>query len=150
MHRFPFGERCNDINWTCLYETEIRGNDLLKFAMKNRTNVLLLLILIGCGSYDEKIDNLIQSKDVNHNIRAYYLIGEKRDTAYIPLLIKDLGDPRISHHYRHKGMSIYQLTIVALKEISGLNPPNELTYRPDSLNIKFYQEWAMGNGYKVK
>ena len=93
------------------------------------------------------MDQLLSSKDMNDNMRAYYLIGEQRDTSYIPVLIRNLDDNRISHHYRYKGMSVYQAKINALVKVSGELPPNRITYLPDSVNIRFYEEWIKRKGY---
>jgi hypothetical protein len=42
-------------------------------------------------------------------------------------------------------MSVYQCKIIALKKFTNLDPPNEVTYKPDSVNINFYVGWAKKN-----
>ncbi|MBT1699014.1 hypothetical protein KK083_19120 [Fulvivirgaceae bacterium PWU4] len=36
--------------------------------------------------------------------------------------------------------------MVALKKISGLDPPLKITYKPDSMIIRFYSDWARKRG----
>lgn len=110
---------------------------------------LLFVFFIGCNCASNKIDKLIYSDRLSDNMKAYYLIGEKKDSSFVPILIQDLDDSRISHNYRFLGMSGYQSKIGALRKISGLNPPNEVSYRPDSVNIKYYRQWAKEQGYKI-
>ena len=55
-------------------------------------------------------------------------------------LLKLSDEPRITHHVLHKGMSVYQIKLSALKEITGITPPKEITYKVDSSIINFYIE----------
>lgn len=113
--------------------------------MKMRFMLITVFCLLGgCAADDSRsVDVLLKSNRLEDNMLAYYKIGEERDTVYTGVLLNDLNDPRVSNNLNFKGMSIYQCKIIALKKISNLDPPNELNYQPDSVNIKFYQDWAM-------
>ena len=104
---------------------------------------LLLAIFNGCKTKnDENIDILLKSKNSKDKMLAYFLIGENKDKNYIDSLIYKLDDSTISNSLKFKGMSIYQSKIIALKKITGINPPHKITYKPDSINIKFYLNWV--------
>lgn len=44
-------------------------------------------------------------------------------------------------------MSVYQIKMGAMEEITGISPPNKITYMPDSVNIKFYLNIAIKHGW---
>ncbi|MNL65279.1 hypothetical protein D3C87_1895900 [compost metagenome] len=71
-------------------------------------------------------------------MKAYYLIGENRDTSFISELVKDPYNPRVTYHLEFKGMSIYQSKMGALRKITGVPPPKKITREPDSSVVKFY------------
>jgi hypothetical protein len=114
--------------------------------MKNL--ILIFILFFGCNRSTNRINNLLESELLSDNMKAYYLIGEKRDTSFVPIIIEHLDDPEISHHYRFLGMSAYQTKIGALRKISGQDSPNKISYKPDSVNIRFYLKWAEEEGYK--
>lgn len=107
-------------------------------------SMVLLSLLISCFPKDNSgIETLIKSDRLEDKMRAYYLIGEEKDTNYLQFLIEDINDSRVSNHLNFKGMSMYQCKVNALKKISNLEPPNEVTYKPDSVNIIFYKDWVL-------
>lgn len=115
--------------------------------------ILVVILVLACTRErstevrDENIDSLIRSENVNKVIYGFYLIGEKKDTAYVKEIFKNIYDSRVSHNSRFLGISVYQSKVIALRKISGLDPPNPVTYRPDPVVISFYIEWAKERGY---
>lgn len=116
---------------------------------------VLLVLVIGCVQTtkvisdmpDKKIEEMIRNNIPDDMVKGFYLIGEKKLLKYIPEIFKEIDDPRISHHLKFKGISIYQSKIIALYKMSGLEPPRKITYRPDTLIINFYSKWAREKGY---
>jgi hypothetical protein len=110
---------------------------------------------LECGRFNSKadkvsidrIDSLIFSNDPNQMVEGFYLIGENKIIKYIPELLDSIDDPRISHHISFKGISVYQSKAVALKKISGIEPPKKITYKPDTTIITFYFNWAKSKEY---
>jgi hypothetical protein len=98
-------------------------------------------------SLSEDVGILIRSNDPNKMVEGFYLIGEKRMTEYVPAILQEIYDPRISHHVKFKGMSVYQSKMIALSKISALEPPKKITYKPDTVIVDFYLKWARKNGY---
>ena len=80
---------------------------------------------------------------MNKICEASYFIGELRDTISVPLLLSDIDDPRISHHIKYKGMSVYYCKAVALKKISGLDIQIKQHSMSDSNLIKQFYDWAI-------
>ena len=119
--------------------------------MKSNLIILLfiLLILSGCSKH-KKIEKLLKSNNESDIIEASYLIGETKDTTFVCDLFDNIYDPRISYHYKFKGMSVYYGKIIALYKISGLKRPNKikLTTSPGSIIVNFYKDWALKKGYK--
>jgi hypothetical protein len=97
----------------------------------------LFILLPGCN-YDEKIATLLNSSKKNDIILGAYLAGESHKLEFVPLLLRNANDVRISTNIRFKGMSVYQEKMIALKKIFKLGPPTEITEKPDSLIINFY------------
>lgn len=108
--------------------------------MKNLSFSIVVFMHLCCNTQNE-IHQLIKGNSADNFILASYKIRESRDTLFLAFLLNDLNDGRITNDVRFKGMSVYQSKVIALKKISGLSPPAPLTYRPDSINIKFYLEW---------
>jgi hypothetical protein len=104
-------------------------------------------VLLSCKDSRTSIDTLIHSEETNDVIMGFYLIGEAKDTSYIDELFFNIDDRRISHDLRFNGISVYQSKVSALRQISGLEPPTKITYRPDSVIINFYRTWAEETGF---
>ena len=77
-------------------------------------------------------------------IAAFHL-GERKDTVSVRDLLCNLDDPRITHHLKQKGMSIYYCKAGALRKISGLEIDIKQHELPDSLVIKTFTNWALEN-----
>ncbi|WP_439185109.1 hypothetical protein [Carboxylicivirga taeanensis] len=103
--------------------------------------VYMLISLGACHYSNDDLSLLTKSSKIEDHMEACQIIGETKNIKYLPFLFDNLNDPRVSHHIHYKGMSVYQCKIIALKKISGLKPPNAITYKPDSCNIQFYIDW---------
>ena len=106
--------------------------------MKNISiSLVIVLFCLGCNR-KQHIRELLSSKDKEEIILGAYRAGETGDVSFGTLLIKNANDPRISTNINFKGFSVYQSKMIALKKIFSKDPPVPITYRPDSLVIKFY------------
>lgn len=112
-----------------------------------RILVLFFIMLTASCQQDVKqeIDRLLKSDKPENLVKAFYLIGENRDTTFVKEIIKNPYDQRIAHSLRFKGISVYQSKMIALKKISNENPPRQITYRPDSTIVDFYCRWINKN-----
>lgn len=82
----------------------------------------------------------IRGDNVDRIIEATLEIQEANDTSMFDAILYKADDPRITHNIFHKGKSVYQVKMLALKRMTGINPPNEITYIVDTAVIKFYIE----------
>lgn len=96
---------------------------------------------------DEEIISALQDDDLNNKFIACANIDSKDDTVFVKYLLENINDVRITHHIRFKGMSVYQVTVGALKRISGLEPPMSYNYQYNSRVVRFYHDWAVANNY---
>jgi hypothetical protein len=119
--------------------------------MNKYLKYLILILFFSCkneGKTDiAKIRKLIRSNNVNEIVEGYFIIGEEKQTIFIKDMFLNINDARISHHYKFKGISIYQSKLIALKKISGLDSPFKITRKPDCRVIKFYYKWALKNNF---
>jgi hypothetical protein len=101
---------------------------------------------MGCRleSRDEHLKGLKSCNADSICVSSYYF-GERRDKNVVKELLTGINDARISHHIRHKGMSVYYCKAGALKKISGLNIEIEQTGSPDSEVINKLMAWALDN-----
>ena len=109
--------------------------------------ILVTLFITSCESDSTKIARLLKSNDKDDLILGYYLAGEAKDTSYIPMMFRDIYDVRITHKIKFYGTSVYKSKMVALKKISGLNPPKPISYELDTTIINFYKSWAKRKKY---
>jgi len=108
----------------------------------------LFIILSSCeNNNNEEVQKFLNSNDKTQIIRGCSLIKDKKDTIFVKSLLSNINDSRISHDLEFYGISVYEAKIKALKRISGLTPPNVITYKIDSLNMNFYKKWAIRKGY---
>lgn len=98
-------------------------------------------------SSNANVDELIRSNNPDKMVKGFYLIGEKKMTEYVPKIFEGIDDPRISHHINFKGISVYQSKVTALSKISNLEPPRKITYKPDTVIVNFYSNWAREKGF---
>jgi len=106
-------------------------------------SLFILFLFIGCNNICETdIDKLITSKSAKNVVKGYYIIGECNLESYVKQIFENIDDSRISHEYKFYGISVYQSKVIALKKISGLNPPNKITNEVDKTVVEFYLNWA--------
>ena len=120
------------------------GNALAKMA---QTKIILtLLILTACGQKDRS-DMLrgLRSCDKDSICIASYYFGEQGDRSVTKELLTGIEDARISHHMRHKGMSVYYCKMGALIELSGQDIEVGPTDNPDPTKIEQFINWALEN-----
>lgn len=90
---------------------------------------------------------MLKSSDIGKIIKATSYISDNRDTSMVGEMLAHTFDQRITHLVINKGMSVYQIKMAAMQKITGISPPNRTTYKPDSVNIKFYLKVAKENGW---
>ncbi len=111
--------------------------------MKHINKLLTIIILFAaCNSSDNDIKTLLLSKNINDLIEGSYKAGELRKAEFIPYLLCNANDPRVSTNLRFMGFSVYQEKMMALKKILKKEAPVEITWNPDSTVIRFYTEEA--------
>jgi hypothetical protein len=104
------------------------------------------MLLFGCApDVKGEIKSLLKSDKPDDLVKAFYLIGEAKDTSYIKIILTDIYDPRIAHDVEFKGISVYQSKITAIEKIIDLRSPMKVTYKPDTSVVQFYCEWMKKN-----
>jgi hypothetical protein len=114
--------------------------------MKQLIILLTTLTITACGQ-DTREEMLLGLKSCNTDsicIASFYF-GEQKDKSVIKDLLTGIEDVRISHHIRHKGMSVYYCKMGAIIKISGLNIKVGQTDKPDSIKINRIINWAVNN-----
>ncbi len=106
--------------------------------------VFMIVLGLACKNEEdeEKIRNLLISENPNQVFEGNFLAGQYKKRNLVQLVLQDPYNQKISHHRKFKGLSMYQSKMIALKNISGLEPPSPITYKPDSAIVKFYQDWS--------
>jgi len=89
----------------------------------------------------KRIYSLLNSNDKNDVIIGAYLAGESGKKEFAPLLLKNAWDERTSTNIQFKGFTVYQEKMIALKKIYKKDPPNVITYMPDSSVIHFLRHF---------
>jgi|GEM_PF-3350922 hypothetical protein len=111
--------------------------------MKLYKILLILLILQACRqiSINRKNDLwvMVKSNNVDSIIDATIEIQEAKDTSMFSAILYKPDDPRITNNLKYKGLSVYQIKMQALKLMTGLNPPKQITYNIDTTIINFYR-----------
>lgn len=111
--------------------------------------VFIVVCILGCSKQKDNLTlkKMLKSNDKAQIIEATEHIAYNKDTSMIGDLLEQSFDPRITHVITHKGMSVYQVKMGAMEKITGISPPNKITYKPDSVNIKFYLNIAIKHGW---
>ena len=104
---------------------------------------LCCLIILSCTqkldkNRKEQLWIMMKSNNVNSIVKAVMEIKEAKDTSMIDAILYKPNDPRITHNLLHTGMSVYQIKMTALKQITNIAPPKEITYEVDTTVINFY------------
>lgn len=87
---------------------------------------------------------MTKSNNVGSIIEATLVIQKEKDTSMIDAILYKADDPRITHYQSRKGMSVYQIKMFALKQITGIAPPKDVTYNVDTSIINFYIKKTIG------
>ncbi len=103
-----------------------------------------LVVIINSCDQSGKYKNDLLSNDKAVICKACYELGELKDTSAVRLLLNQSMDPRVTHHHKFKGMSVYQCKMSALQKISGIK--TNFDYRPDTTIINVYLNWAITKG----
>src|SRR5688500_17989954 len=109
-------------------------------------SIISVCVLIGCfektgRAKERRVWTMIRSQNVDSIIRATEEIRESRDRSMVYALLYDAFDPRITHNFRCKGSSIYQIKMQALKEVTGVSPPVPIMYEVDTSVVDFYRQY---------
>lgn len=105
--------------------------------------IVLTCILFACKDRTERNKELwamMRSENIGKIVSATEEIRKAHDTSMIEALLYRAEDPRVMTSLSYKGRSVYQIKMEALKEITGLIPPAEITYEVDTSIIQFYHE----------
>lgn len=81
----------------------------------------------------------MKSNNVNYIIAATEEIKNSNDTSMIGALLYKCEDPRITHQIRYKRKSVYQIKLLALAQITGIEPPDEITSEVDTSVISYFK-----------
>lgn len=111
--------------------------------------VFLFLIssVISCKRDSDKMDILLNSDNKDKIMNVCNSLN-KNDREFIPYLIYNLNDPRISHQYKHLGMSVYYVKAITLTKLLNLKKITYLNYKPDTSIINYLTQEAINAGYK--
>ena len=106
-------------------------------------HIFFCLIILSCNQNidkgrKEKLWIMMKSNNANSIIKAVLEIQNAKDTSMIDAVLYKPDDPRITHTLFHKGMSVYQIKMLALEKITNIAPPKEITYEVDTAIINFY------------
>lgn len=112
-------------------------------------SVFIGLCIMGCSKQNDRstLKKMLKSGEIDQIIEATNYISYHKDTSMVEDMLEHAFDPRITHIITHKGMSVYQIKMAAMKEMTGILPPNKTTYKPDSVNIRFYLNVAIKHGW---
>lgn len=83
---------------------------------------------------------MIRSNNVDSIVIATIEIQKANDSSMLDAILYKPNDPRITQLPFQKGMSVYQIKMTALKQITGIIPPTKITYNVDTSIINFYRE----------
>ena len=87
----------------------------------------------------EEVINMLESSNTDSVLTACKFISENKDTTYNHYLLKDPYQWKITHNWRFLGMNGYEGRMKTLRKVTGIAPPNKITYTPDSSIVEFYR-----------
>jgi len=117
--------------------------------LRNIFLITITLLAFVCCNSIEKYKHDLDSKNHPTNIaKAAYFLGQIKDTGAIGPLLTNVLDPRMSTNLRFKGMTMCYCKLVALRKITGVEPPKKLNqFRQDTSVAEFYLNLAIERGY---
>jgi hypothetical protein len=102
-----------------------------------------IVFLLGCDpiklSTTQSVLEHLNSPNKDSILIGAYNAQITKDSVFIPLLLKNVSDPRISHHKNFYGITVYYGCIIALKKITKKEPPHKITHEVDTVNVNFYR-----------
>src|SRR5687768_1873919 len=105
--------------------------------------IILVFGLVACKDQAERnkeLWSMLKSDNLSKIESAVKEIRNNRDTTMVGALLYNAEDPRMLLSWSHKGKTLYQIKMEALREITGMNPPHEITYKVDTVIIQYYQQ----------
>lgn len=120
---------------------------LLSIKMKIKSiSLLFAFALSACNSDPDVIKN-ISSEDPLAVIQGYESIERWGDTSFVKFALRRSQlDYRIVNNIGHKGESVFQSKMHALKSVFHNDPPCEITSDVDSCVYNFYFRFAKMKG----
>lgn len=112
---------------------------------------IVIFILSSCNKVieEKKLVEMFNSGDKKQIILATNYVSSHKEVRMVKYLLADAMDPRIVHDIRYKGMSIYQIKMGAMQNLTGVKPLKKISYQPDSSIFRFYNEISIKNGWIV-
>lgn len=116
---------------------------------KNVIWLFVVLIFLSCnkGRDSNDLREMLNSNNVEKIIEASNYINKNKDTSLVADLLMNSFDPRISHDIRYYGMSVFKVKMSVMKALTAFSPPKKMTYKPDSVIIKFYYDISKKRGW---
>lgn len=113
--------------------------------MKYFYSLIFCLLIYSCNnSLSDKrrleLWSMIRSNNADSIVIATIEIQKANDSSMLDAILYKPNDPRITQLPFQKGMSVYQIKMTALKQITGITPSTKITYKVDTSIINFYQE----------
>lgn len=99
---------------------------------------LFFVVITSSCNNDKNIIELLDSKNTDDIIMGANKAGSSRKIKFIPYILANAADWRMSTSLNFKGTTVYQAKMEALKKIFKQSPSTQITYKPDSAIIKFY------------
>ena len=113
-------------------------------SVLNRAYVLILFIFTACHNSDQII-KLLNSNNKDDIIRGAFEAGETKNRVFVPYILNNASDVRMSTNIRFYGVTVYQAKMQALEKIFEKSPPHKITYKLDSSVIKYYVDLSKEN-----
>lgn len=85
-----------------------------------------------------EIKTMLNSGDKHKIIEATNYVVYNKEYGLVKEVLEKSDDPRVFHDLHHKGISVYQIKMIGMKKLTGIQPPKKITDDPDSIIIKFY------------
>src|SRR5262245_60960325 len=109
--------------------------------------IAVALIIVSCDKSSKQYKADLLSDEKYKINMACLVLGERKDTSAVKLLLTKILDPRISHSLKFYGMSVNYCRLIALKKISGLDIGHKIDqFGPDTSATLFYLNWAVEKG----
>jgi len=118
--------------------------------------VALGIILIGLyflykPRYDDNsLKRMLLSDNKEDMINALLYAAKTKNTSMVKYILREPFDARISHNISHYGQSVYQVKMLAMQKLTGVESNNPVNYIPDTAVVEFYVDVAVKRGWLIK